>query len=187
MLKSSLIEQPLYVVVITLPLVALFVKLTFYILFLRVFRPKKGLRWSIYIGIAVTVVFYTVTLIILLIWTTPKPGTSFVTTFVKFASEEKSPVLDTAFALGYFNIFSDTYILVLPISAVAGLNLPIRRKFGLSIVFMAGILYVWIFSRSNSEHLTFSGPFVVARSHSFIVIELMIPETRLGTWCLSDI
>ena len=166
--------------VITLPLIALFVKLTFYILFLRIFRPKTVLRWSIYIGIFVTAVFYVVATILLLIWTTPRRGTSFVTIFIKFATEKKSPVLDMALALGYFNIFSDVYVLVLPISAVAGLNIPTRRKFGLSLVFMAGILCVGMFFMSGFEQLTDSGPFVVAPSHSFIVIEFMKPKTQLG-------
>lgn len=177
MIKSSFIEQPLYVMVITLPLIALFVKLTFYILFLRLFHPKTVLRWSIYFGIAVTTVFYAVATILVFIWTTPRSGTSFVANWVNFTTKKKSPVFDMGFALGYFNIFSDIYILILPISVIAGLNLPTRQKFGLSLVFMVGILYAWIFSKSSSEQLTYSGPLVVALSHSFIVIELLIPET----------
>ena len=153
------------------PLVALFVKLTFYLLFLRIFRPKLVFRWSIYIGIAVTTVFYLIVTMILFILATPKPGESFFSNFAKFVNKKRSPVLDTTFAMGYFNILSDVYILILPISAVAGLNLPKRKKFGISLIFMAGILYASVFIRSNFEQLMYSGPYVAAPFHSFIVIE----------------
>lgn len=120
-----------------------------------------------------TTVFYLVVTTILFVLATPKSGTSFAKNFAKFVDKKRSPVLDTTFAMGYFNIFSDVYILILPISAILGLQLPKRRKFGISLIFMAGILYV----RPNFdqikifEQLTYSGPFVVAPSHSFIVIE----------------
>ena len=82
---------------------------------------------------------------------TPRPGSSFLENFIKFLNKKKSPVIDTTLALGYFNIFSDIYILVLPISAVLGLNMPTRRKVGLSLIFMAGILYVGL----DYQHIEF--------------------------------
>lgn len=42
--------------------------------------------------------------------------------------------------MSYFNLFSDLYIIVLPISAVINLNLRKRKKFGVIIMFMTALL-----------------------------------------------
>jgi hypothetical protein len=160
---------------------------TFYILFLQVFRPKSAFKWNIYIGTAVTTVFYVVVTIILFHFTTLRPGQTFLENFQRFLHKKRSPVVDATLAMGYFNIISDVYILILPISAVYGLNLPTRRKIGLSLIFMAGILYASIFTVWSSEQLTSSGPFVVALSHKFIGMAPIIAGTRLGIPCRSHI
>jgi hypothetical protein len=81
-------------------------------------------------------------MIILFVLTTPKPGVSFLDNFTKFLGKRTSPVIDLTLALGYFNIFSDVYILILPISGVISLNLPARRKIGVIFIFMTGLLAV---------------------------------------------
>lgn len=43
-------------------------------------------------------------------------------------------------AIGAFNVFSDVYILCLPIMAVSKLQLPTRKKIGVIMIFLSGIL-----------------------------------------------
>lgn len=61
--------------------------------------------------------------IALFVLSTPRSGVTWAEQFTSFSSQKTSPVLNILFVLGYFNIFSDLYILILPISGVMGLNL----------------------------------------------------------------
>lgn len=130
----------MYLFIILVPLIALFTKLTFYIYFLQIFNPKTSLRWNIYISAFVTTVFYIVITTILFVLLTPRPGTSFWETFMKVFISKTSPALNTTFAMSYFNLISDVYIIILPISGVIRLNLRARRKIGVIMIFMTGLL-----------------------------------------------
>lgn len=138
--RADRLYKPLYVLVNMQPLVALFMKLSFHIYFLQIFSPKPLLRWSIYIGAFVTIAFYIAITVALFVLSTPRPGVTFGQQFTAFLSKKSSPVLNTTFAFGYFNIFSDLYILILPISGVMGLNLRPKRKLGVILIFMTGLL-----------------------------------------------
>ena len=115
-------------------------KLSFHIYFLQIFSPKPVLRWSIIIGAVVTTTFYIAVTITLFVLSTPGPGVTLAEQFTSYLGKKTSPVLSTTFALGYFNVFSDLYILILPISGVMGLNLQPRRKLGVILIFMTGLL-----------------------------------------------
>lgn len=91
-----------------------------HIFFFEIFSPKPVFKWSILIGGLITTVFYIATTVILFVLSTP--------------------VLNTTFAVGYFNILSDLYLLILPISGVMGLNLKRKRKVGVILIFMTGLL-----------------------------------------------
>ena len=122
------------------PLVNLFVKLSFFIYFLEIFNPKPVLRWLIYTGAGVTTVFYVTTTIVLFALSTPPPGVSLAQKFASFLEPGRSGFLDTVLAVGYFNLITDFYILLLPISGVIRLQLPKRRKIGVILIFMTGLL-----------------------------------------------
>lgn len=98
------------------------------------------MKWNIYIAAAITTIFYLAVTVILLVLMTPKPGMSFFEALIKAFMTKASPALNTTFAMSYFNIFSDIYIIILPISAVMRLNLGKRRKFGVIIVFLTALL-----------------------------------------------
>ena len=115
-------------------------KLSFHIYFFQIFSPKPALRWSILIGASITTAFYLAATIILFVLSTPGRGVTLAEQFASFLSQGTSLVLNTTLAIGYFNVLSDLYILVLPISGVMGLNLQPRRKFGVSLIFMTGLL-----------------------------------------------
>ncbi len=115
-------------------------KLSFHIFFYQIFSPKPALRWNILIGGLITTVFYVTTTVILFVLSTPGPGVTLAEQFQSFLGQKTSPVLSTTFAIGYFNILSDLYLLILPISGVMGLNLKRRRKIGVILIFMTGLL-----------------------------------------------
>lgn len=122
------------------PLIGLFIKLSFYMLFFQIFKIKTFMRWNIYITAAITIVFYLVITIILFVLMTPKPGTSFFEALLKAFIASTSPTINATFAMSYFNILSDLYIIILPISAVIRLNICRPRKIGVVIVFMTALL-----------------------------------------------
>lgn len=122
------------------PAVALFIKVSFFIYFYQIFGPKPVLRWSIWIGAIVTTVFYSAVTITLFVLSSPGHGVSLAERFESFLDEKTSPIVNTIIALGYFNVFSDLYILILPISGVMGLNLQPKRKIGVVLIFMTGLL-----------------------------------------------
>ena len=170
------------------PLVNLFVKLSFFILFLEIFNIKPLLRWLIYAGACVTTVFYVTTTIVLFALSTPPPGVSLAQKFAAFLEPGRSGFLDTVLAVGYFNLFTDFYILLLPISGVIRLQLPKRRKIGVILVFMTGLLY-------ESQPLAMEGPSYLtltehvppAASASTIATRSITPTTLLGISCLLHI
>jgi hypothetical protein len=139
LLKDSFLK-PLFVLINIVPMVNLFAKLSFFIYFLQIFGAKPILRWNIYIGACITTCFYTATTIAQFVMTTPPPGVSFAEQFATFLGPTESGIVHTILAVGYFNIFSDIYILLLPISGVIRLQLPRRRKVGVILIFMTGLL-----------------------------------------------
>ena len=55
-------------------LVWLFAKLSFFLLYIQIFRPMKWLRYSAYGGATVNVLYYTLNLTLTLAYSVPSPG-----------------------------------------------------------------------------------------------------------------
>lgn len=98
------------------------------------------MKWIIYVTAVITTIFYLVITVIFFVLMTPRPRTSFVEAFLEAFSTPTSPTLNTTFAMSYFNIFSDLLIIILPISAVLRLNLRLRQKIGVMMVFLTALL-----------------------------------------------
>lgn len=114
--EANVLLKPLYLLVNLQPLVALFIKISFFIYFYQIFGPKTVLRWSIWIGAIVTTVFYSAVTITLFVLTSPDHAFNLGERFKSFLDNNTSPIVNTTIALGYFNVFSDLYILILSIS-----------------------------------------------------------------------
>lgn len=67
----------------------------------------------------------------------PKAGQDYAETF-RTERCRKSTVF--GIVQGVFGIVSDLYLLVIPIPAVMGLQMPRRRKLGVIAIFMTGLL-----------------------------------------------
>ena len=124
---------------IVLPPTMLSLKLSLLLLYLRIFAPDKVTRYLIYFGMTFCFLAYTVLM------------------FFNIFSEVET-VIDTNKALGAVNLFSDVYILCVPTTAISKLQLSVKKKIGVMLVFMTGIMYVVSFpsckGRSQSANIT---------------------------------
>ncbi|CAF9943010.1 MAG: hypothetical protein ALECFALPRED_010428, partial [Alectoria fallacina] len=124
------------IIVFMAPITLLFIKLTFFLLYFQVFRPLRWLRISVYIGATVTCVFYGAASIAQIVFSTPRPGQTWLEH--DFSGEgDKGQVL--AVPLAGVGLGIDIALLVMPIAAVMGLQLPTKRKIGVMFIFMFGI------------------------------------------------
>lgn len=129
--------QTAAIVVYLGPLTFLFIKVTFFLLYFQVFRPLRWLRISVYIGATLTCAFYGAVCITQLVLATPRHGETRLenTLSGRFSKTDVLSVPLAAVGLGI-----DIVLLVMPIAAVVGLQLPTRRKIGVIFIFMFGIL-----------------------------------------------
>lgn len=114
----------------------IFVKLTFYLVYLQIFQPLRWLRICVYIGAAMTTTFYVGVAIYLLVSMTPKQGQSWAAVAL---SPALLKALRTSVPLAGVGLGTDLYLLILPIAAVMQLQLPTRRKIGVILIFLTGL------------------------------------------------
>ena len=106
-------------------------KLAICLLFFRLFSPSLTVRWLIYFAIGYNIILHFAgTLIDIFICL---PGTP-----KYWACSNR--VITLAIVISGMNIFSDFYLLVLPILAVSSLQMPTKRKLGIIAVFLTGLL-----------------------------------------------
>lgn len=114
----------------------MFVRLSLLSLYLRIFKPIRWARITIFVGIILIAVFYVICAITLLATTVPRPGQTWMYTTSKHVKLEG----DVSVAQGYFGVFSDLLILMIPLRLVSDLSLPKNRKIGVLAVFLTGLL-----------------------------------------------
>ena len=119
------------------PLAFLFIKLTFFLLYFQVFRPLRWLRISVYIGATLTCAFYGAASIAQIVFSAPRPHETWLEHSLsgEFNKADALSVPLAAVGLGI-----DIVLLVIPIVAVLGLQLPTKSKIGVLLIFMFGIL-----------------------------------------------
>ena len=115
-----------------------FVKLTFFILYWNIFYPFRWLKFGIVGGAAVVVSVYSAFTIASFVGAIPPPGHSWLE---NWETSRDSIGKRLSIPLAILALVSDIYIIILPISGVLRLQLSRKRKFGLSMLFMAGTGY----------------------------------------------
>lgn len=118
-----------------IPLGLSFAKLTFFLLYLQIFRPSTWMRCGIYAGAFLTTALYVSIEVARLALTSPGPGQKF------WQKNEKASILVPAVVAlvgSAGGVAIDLYIVILPIAGVLQLQLPLRRKIGVSLIFMTG-------------------------------------------------
>ena len=110
-------------------------KITFFLLYLQLFKPIKALRFFIYAGMIFTFGFYASATVAQFYFETPRRGETLV-------SHKLGPLakksLNLSIPLSAVGVVIDFYILILPIVAVSRLQLAKKRKIGLCLVFGTG-------------------------------------------------
>src|SRR6187551_880341 len=117
----------------------LFAKLTFFLLYFQIFQPVRVMRVFIYAGAVITVLFYTATTIVQFVYFTPARGQTWVS---KFAAEDSLKSIQVGVPIAAIGLVLDVYILVLPIFGVMQLQLSNKRRFGIIVVFLTGLMYL---------------------------------------------
>ena len=115
----------------------LFVKFTFFLMYLDIFSPFRWMRIACITGGTLCVLFYTAVAIPQFYFATPGPGESFKVHAVTEREYDSNILSIPAAAVG---LGFDVYLLILPLIAVSQLKMPMRRKIGTSLLFGTGVL-----------------------------------------------
>lgn len=114
-----------------------FAKLSLLLLFLRLFSPKKGIRWALYAAMIFAFCIYFVTIPLFSYFCTPAPAKPWdLSTGAKCGK-----TIASAPTLGTLNVVLDVFILVTPIATIARLQMSRKKKLGVLAVFTTGFLY----------------------------------------------
>ena len=97
------------------------------------------MRVCVYVGVAFLVAFYVGMSITTVILTTPSFGESWVDHI--FSQREHNAQFEVSIPFAAVGFVFDVYLLLLPLGAVWKLQLPHRRKIGVMLIFMTGLLY----------------------------------------------
>lgn len=114
------------------------IKLSIFLLYLRLFAPNIRTRYLIYAGIAYNAITNIAIMVAFPAICAPRGNDNWITSLEKPSCH--TPLEDLAVAAGALNFASDVYILLLPVPMIWGLQLPMRRKIGLLTVFATGSL-----------------------------------------------
>ncbi|KAI1451702.1 hypothetical protein F4805DRAFT_463506 [Annulohypoxylon moriforme] len=106
------------------------VKTSILAFFLRLFRPYRAARIMSWVGIVITVLFYTAWMIPT--WPLCIPNFSTSTTCTQFIGHMSN-------AYGIFSSISDFYILFIPMYMIQHLKLPTHHKYSIAGVFLTGL------------------------------------------------
>lgn len=114
-----------------------FVKLSLFLLYLSIFSTDRRTKLFIYVGITAIFVAYTGTFIAFGIMCLPSPGETWQSAALATQCTDSQEV---GYFQGAFNVVSDFYILIIPIPVVWRLQMPLRRKIGILLIFLTGFL-----------------------------------------------
>lgn len=114
-----------------------FIKLTYFLFYWPIFHPLRWARIAIWIGAVANTLFYLARFILQLAFAVPRPGENLVTHATgKLYKHSIALQVPT----GALSVAFDLYILILPLWGVWTLKLNLKQKFGVSIVFLTGIM-----------------------------------------------
>ncbi|MCJ1254964.1 hypothetical protein MMC24_002780 [Lignoscripta atroalba] len=112
------------------------VKLAIFLLLLHLFSRLRWLRYLVYTGIAITGLFYFSGVIVAFVLCGPSPGQDYLAASM---TPRCMKLARYGVAQGVANVLSDFYLLFIPIPAIWSLQLPTRKKIGVSSIFMTGL------------------------------------------------
>ncbi|KAJ5938841.1 hypothetical protein N7466_001975 [Penicillium verhagenii] len=114
-----------------------FAKSSFFLMYLEMFRTITWQRYAIYFGLFVNWAFYAAILVTILSYTTPAPGQTWAQ---EFSSLHYDRTLNWAIPISSGNLIIDLYILVLPMAPIWNLQMRIKKRLGVMVIFATGLL-----------------------------------------------
>jgi hypothetical protein len=112
-------------------------KLSLCALYLRLFSPIQRIHTLIWVGIVFISLSYTVLFAVWLAYSAPRPGTSWTDPVFFMNVSKTTPII--SIVLGAVSIFTDFYVLAIPLAVVSGLNLSTRKKYAVTGLFATGL------------------------------------------------
>ena len=133
-LRLSLLNEAIYG-----PLIWL-VKLSIFLMLLELFGLLTWLRLSVWAGIVLTGAFYFSYLVTILTLCAPR-GSQTQLAYLQSLTSLKCAAHNYLFLpVGIMNVVSDVYLMVIPLPAIWGLQLPLMKKVGVSAIFLTGFM-----------------------------------------------
>ncbi|KAI0852723.1 hypothetical protein F5Y00DRAFT_257982 [Daldinia vernicosa] len=116
------------------------IKVGFLVFYLRLFNPVTYVRFMVWIGMAVVITFCVIFVVVDLVACAPWPSEhgDWIAPSLIDRCTRISVNLITAAA--YFTVITDFYVLLIPLHQMPKLGLSPRRKLGVSIIFLTGLL-----------------------------------------------
>jgi len=129
--------QLAYAQELVVPLALGFIKASYFIFYLHIFKPRAIMRTVIWVGGVTCFVFYLLVFALNMYFATPRPGETFNTHYLNPVNKHGTQLAVPMSAIG---LVFDLCIITLPLYGVWQLQLSLRKKFSVSLVFLAGSL-----------------------------------------------
>lgn len=123
-----------------MPLSICFVKISVLILYWQVFYVLKWMRIACITGITCITAFQFSLSIAFSVMCAPSTGSSQIDFFTAFVSDTCMRTRVLVLLQGVGSVVTDVFLLVLPLPAVLGLQMPLKRKIAVTSMFMVGLL-----------------------------------------------
>jgi hypothetical protein len=123
---------------------ALLLKASILVLYLRIFQADKTSKVLIWGGIILITLFYIVCIVLTSYFCRSSQWPKNIDPIQFLMLQEKSDCnkrqLDLAAVQGIFSTVSDLYVMIIPVNMIRRLQVPLRRKLGISGIFLLGLL-----------------------------------------------
>jgi len=113
------------------------IKLALFLLILHIFSTLRWLRILAHLGATFNILFYFSGAIALIVLGSPRNGQNYLEVLSGPAGTRSTTV---GVVLGIFSVVSDFYLLVVPLPAVWGLQLPLKKRMRILAIFGTGLL-----------------------------------------------
>lgn len=113
-------------------------KLSVLLLYLELFRVQKQARITVAIGLTIITAQCLATIVGYSVLCVPKPGDSWLMHSSTYKCKVTGPLFGVV--MGAISVFSDLYVIIIPLPVIWQLHVVTRKKVGVSIVFIMGLL-----------------------------------------------
>ena len=109
-------------------------------MYFRIFGPNRRARMLLYLGIVFIAVSYGISIIGFCALCIPRPGDKGGWMSPSVTKRCTTPLIDLQLYAGAVSVFSDFYVLAVPIPVLAAMNLPTGKKIRIGAIFATGLL-----------------------------------------------